>query len=55
MLQSEKGVAVSRYRRVLGKLNARHTTGNMEKKGHGVVGESISIVFCLQGLSNDFH
>lgn len=29
--------------------------GNMGKKGHGGAGESISIVFCLQGLSDDFH
>jgi len=54
-LQPEKRIAVPWYRRVLGKLNARHTTGNVEEKGRGVAGGSIAIVFCLQGLSDDFH
>lgn len=41
MLQSGRRIAVPWYRRVLGNLNARHTTGNMETKGHGGVGKHI--------------
>lgn len=55
VLQSEKRIAVLWDRRVLVKLNARHTAGNMQKKGRGGGGESISIVFGLQQLSDDCH
>lgn len=50
-----RGIAAPWDRRGLGRLSARLTTGNTGKKGHGGAGESISIVFCLQGLSDDFH